>query len=108
MKKAKNFLEKDVLSTEFIWQVKLLRQQLNRIFYFLAKKHNIKEFYLYTSPLSSKLFGLNYDGVIATEKDIQELFSVPFMVKINWDKIGAENWSVIWEKHQRWVDGIIE
>jgi hypothetical protein len=108
MKKAKNFLEKDVLSTEFIWQVKLLRQQFNRIFYFLAKKHNITEFYLYTCPRNSKLFGLNYDGVIANEKEIQELFSQPFMVKINWKIIGAENWSVIWEKHQRWVDGILD
>jgi hypothetical protein len=108
MKKAKNFLEKDVLSTEFIWQVKLLRQQFNRIFYFLAKKHNITEFYLYTCPRNSKLFGLNYDGVIATEKEIHELFSQPFMVKINWKIIGAENWSVIWEKHQRWVDGILD
>jgi hypothetical protein len=95
----------DIFNTEFIWHVKLLRQRLNRIFYFLAKKHNIKKFYLYTSRRDSKYYQPTYDYDIATENGKNQLF-FPFMVNIDWENIGAENWSVIWKKHQNWVDGI--
>lgn len=98
----------DIFGIKFIWQIKLLRQRLNRIFYFLAKKHNIKEFYLYTSHRSSKYYQPTYDNNVATDQHILELFSLPFKVKIDWDRIGAENWSVIWELHQKYVDGIID
>ena len=98
----------DLFNTKFIWHVKLLRQRLNRIFYFLAKKHNITEFYLYTSPRSSKYYQPTYDDKIASEKDIFELFSLPTRVQINWKTISAENWSHILEKHQNLVDGISE
>ena len=108
MKEELKEVTNDIFGIKFIWQSKLLRQRLNRIFYFLAKKHNIKEFYLYTSHRSSKYYQPTYDNNIATDQHILEVFSLPFKVKIDWDRIGAENWSVIWELHQKYVDGIID
>lgn len=97
-------VENDIFNIKFIWHIKLLRQRLNRIFYFLAKKHNITGFYLYTSPESSKFFQPTYDYKPVTINDIHELFSFPFKVSINWLRTGPE----VWDIHQRWVDGIID
>jgi len=93
----------EIFKTEMIWQVKLLRQRLNRIFYFLAKKHKINRFYLYTC-LSSKYDDLFHDDEIATDDKIKELFSDPFQVDIDW---GRKFNDTELNRHQEWVDGIL-
>jgi hypothetical protein len=96
----------EIFKTEKIWHIKLLRQRLNRIFYFLAKTHNIKVFYLYTCPRSSKYYqSFNYQDEIATDENIKELFSVSFQVEIDWEKRFNDT---DLNTHQRWVDGIID
>ena len=94
----------EIFKTEKIWQVKLLRQRLNRIFYFLAKKHKINKFYLYTCPYNSRYDDLFHDEEIATDKNIEELFSVPFEVVIDWSKNFNDT---VLNRHQEWVDGIL-
>jgi hypothetical protein len=91
----------DIFTTTYIWQIKLLRQRLNRIFYFLAKKHNIQDFYLYTSPRDYKYSQPKFDHELVSEQYILALFSISVKVKIDWSKVGENSW----EKHQRWVDG---
>lgn len=91
----------EIFKTDKIWQVKLLRQRLNRIFYFLAKKNKINKFYLYTCP-HSRYDDLFHDEEIATEKNIEELFSVRGVV-IDW---GQKFNDTELNKHQEWVDGI--
>ncbi len=104
----------DIFKTDKIWQVKLLRQRLNRIFYFLAKKHKINKFYLYTCPHNSRYDDLFHDEEIATDKNIEELFSVPFEVVIDWSKNlndtvlnRHQEWVTVLNRHQEWVDGIL-
>jgi len=104
-KKEGKYFFQDIFAMKYIWQVKLLRQRLNRIFYFLAKKHNIIYFYLYTSNFTYDLQHdhLNIDH-LNSYQCLDNLFSVPIKVKIEWGKINEHDW----EKHQRWVDGIFE
>jgi len=100
-KKEGKYFFQDIFAMKYIWQVKLLRQRLNRIFYFLAKKHNILNFYLYTSNFT---YDLQHDHLNINNYYLDNLFSVPIKVKIEWGKINEHDW----EKHQRWVDGIFE
>ena len=94
----------EIFKTDKIWQVKLLRQRLNRIFYFLAKKHKINQFYLYTCPHNSRYDDLFRDEEIAIDKNIEELFSIPFEVVIDWrHKFNDTELNL----HQEWVDGIL-
>lgn len=93
----------EIFKTEKIWHIKLLRQRLNRIFYFLAKKHKIKDFYLYTCPPRSKYNDPFYDDEKATPEKIKELFSISFIVNIDW---GRDFNDTDLNTHQRWVDGI--
>lgn len=102
-KEGRRFFQ-DIFTTKYIWQIKLLRQRLNRIFYFLAKKHNIQDFYLYTSPRDYKYSQPNFDDHLVSEQYVLALFSISVKVKIDWSKVGANSWG----KHQRWVDGIFE
>jgi len=99
-KEGKYFFQ-EIFAMKYIWQVKLLRQRLNRIFYFLAKKHNISNFYLYTSNFT---YDLQHDHLNINNYYLDELFSIPIKVRIEWGKINENDW----EKHQRWVDGIFE
>ena len=99
-----DLVENDIFNTKFIWHVKLLRQRLIRIFYFLAKHHKIQKFYLYRSSSDSSNFpDQTHFYKTATYEDIKKLFSDPVEMSIDWKKIGAETW----ELHQNWVDGII-
>ena len=94
----------EIFKTDKIWQVKLLRQRLNRIFYFLAKKNKINKFYLYTCPHNSRYDDLFHDEELATDKNIEKLFSVPFEVFIDWSKNFNDTEL---NRHQEWVDGIL-
>jgi hypothetical protein len=98
-----DLVENDIFNTKFIWHVKLLRQRLNRIFYFLAKQHNIKSFYLYSSLDIDNNSIQPVNNKPATDKDIIQLFSAPLKVSINWEMINSETLDL----HQKWIDGII-
>ena len=97
---------KEVFKIEKIWHIKLLRQRLNRIFYFLAKKYNVKIFYLYAIPSQEykyfqQIFDFDYNETQYT--DMMSFFSEPFRVNIDWDNFNSQSLRV----HQDYIDGII-
>jgi hypothetical protein len=98
-------VKREVFKTKEIWHIKLLRQRLNRIFYFLAKKNKVNTFYLYAIP-SQETFQFqqihNFDYNYSKKSDIYFFFSEPFKVDINWDNFSSEKLSV----HQGYIDGI--
>jgi len=98
-------VKREVFKTKEIWHIKLLRQRLNRIFYFLAKKNKVNTFYLYAIP-SQETFQFqqihNFDYYKSEKSDIYFFFSEPFKVDINWDNFSSEKLSV----HQGYIDGI--
>ena len=125
----KNYWEKvvkEVLKTKTFFHIKLLRQRLNRIFYCLAKKYNVKEFYLYARKIPDKITFeqiindlrakhpnrdqndinkraiFDYDCIISKLSDIIYEFSTPFKIYIDWDNLN----SFSLRDHQKYVDGI--
>lgn len=99
-------VKKEVFKIEQIWHIKLLRQRLNRIFYFLAKSYNVQVFYLYAIPFSEnrsfqQIYNFNYNDV--QYADMMSFFSIQRQVNINWDKFKLERLRV----HQGYIDGII-
>jgi len=128
----KNFWKKvveEVFNTKTFFHIKLLRQRLNRIFYFLAKKYDINEFYLYTRVTPKNIifqqiinelrltypnWDLNeikkqalfdYDRRLSDNyyTDIQYEFSAPSKIYVDWNNLN----SFSLRDHQNYVDGII-
>jgi hypothetical protein len=99
-------VKKEVFKIEQIWHVKLLRQRLNRIFYFLAKSYNVKVFYLYAIPFSEhrsfqQIYNFNYKDT--SYQEMISFFSIQRQVNINWDKFELVKLRI----HQNYIDGII-
>ena len=99
-------VKKEVFKIEQIWHVKLLRQRLNRIFYFLAKSYNVKVFYLYAIPFSEhnsfqQIYNFNYK--VPSYHEMMSFFSIQRQININWDKFKLEKLRI----HQGYIDGII-
>ena len=97
---------KEVFKIKQIWHVELLRQRLNRIFYFLAKSYNVTQFYLYAIPPSEyRSFQqfYNFANKATSYPDMMSFFSTPHQVNINWDKFKLEKL----KEHQSYIDGII-
>ena len=97
---------KEVFKIEQTWHIQLLRQRLNRIFYFLAKSYKVKTFYIYVIPLKEyssfqKMYNFSYNDI--QNVDITSFFSTPRQVHINWDKFKLEKLRV----HQNYIDGTI-
>jgi hypothetical protein len=85
---------KEVFKIDEFWHVKLLRQRLNRIFYFLAKTYNVKTFYLYSIPFKEKFGKFDYR--------FKSYFEKPYEVTINWRDFDHESL----KRQQYYVDGM--
>jgi hypothetical protein len=85
---------KEVFKTDELWHIKLLRQRLNRIFYFLAKTYNVQTFYLYAIPFNEKFGKINYR--------FKSYFEKPYEVTINWGNFDHESL----KRQQYYVDGM--
>ena len=122
-----SYVVEEVFNTKKIWHIILLRQRLNRIFYFLAKHNNKKVFYLYAdvAPRSDV-----YSEIVAderkkdktlTDKDIQDIayqkyisrksededitheFSKPSKLTIDWGNIDESKIA----QHKKYIDGFL-
>ena len=111
---AIDYVVKELLDAKMIIDIHLLRKRLNRIFFFLAKKHITPSVYLYQSlPPEPDIFNkikkhirTTTEGLSETEienqahvqygerimdgKDREYHFSKPVAIKMNWD-----NWNKV-------------
>jgi hypothetical protein len=107
---AIDYVVKELLDTKMIIDIHLLRKRLNRIFFFLAKKHITPSVYLYQSlppepcifnkikdNIRRKTEGLSeteienqahvqYGERIMDGKDREYHFSKPVAIDMNWEK----------------------
>lgn len=98
---------KEVFKIKQIWHVELLRQRLNRIFYFLAKSYNVTQFYLYAIPPSEyRSFQqfYNFANKATSYPDMMSFFSTPHQVNISWNRFELKKL----KEHQDYIDGKIK
>jgi hypothetical protein len=76
-----SFMLSEMFKIEDIFHVSLLRQRINRIFFFLARHYNVNEFYTYERP-----------GVVVVNLPDDE-FTKPVLHTIDWASFNSGNFN---------------